>query len=301
MKSNTITKENKSYHTTFIAIDFETATSGECIQICQVGITVVENGKVKDSFSRLVQPYMNKYDSFLSGIHGINELMTKNAPTFRELWVNELSVYFNDSVIVAHNASFDNRVLRDNIEFYGIDYDVPAFEDTYKLFKASVETICRYLNIDYSEHHSAGFDSRISAELYLAASNLGDFADGIDPTDLQVYRKSIKKEENGLYSAKKIKKEYRVKSLENADKNSKFYDKIVVITGDFPIMRNELAQKLHSDGAKINTSISSKTDFVLIGSNPGPAKIKKIEELENNGWHGESIDYDSPILKKFYA
>ena len=40
---------------------------------------------------------------------------------------------------------------------------------------------------------------------------------------------------------------------------------------------------LRSYGADINTSISSKTDIVIVGQGAGPSKMRKIEELREKG------------------
>lgn len=53
---------------------------------------------------------------------------------------------------------------------------------------------------------------------------------------------------------------------------------------DFCYDRKELAVMLKDMGADINTSVSKKTDIVLVGSKPGPAKMKKIEDLINEGY-----------------
>lgn len=40
---------------------------------------------------------------------------------------------------------------------------------------------------------------------------------------------------------------------------------------------------LQSLGADINTSISKKTNIVVIGDGAGPSKLRKIEELRESG------------------
>lgn len=72
---------------------------------------------------------------------------------------------------------------------------------------------------------------------------------------------------------------------EVADKTTPFFQKRVVITGmiaTFP-EREQLAMLLRSYGADINTSISSKTDIVIVGQGAGPSKMRKIEELREKG------------------
>ena len=62
-----------------------------------------------------------------------------------------------------------------------------------------------------------------------------------------------------------------------------FYDKRIVITGDFPIFRQDLAKKVHDMGARITGSISALTDFVFVGENAGPSKMEKVSKLMASG------------------
>lgn len=65
------------------------------------------------------------------------------------------------------------------------------------------------------------------------------------------------------------------------DESHIFYSKNIVITGIFErIGRDELKDTLQKIGAKNQSSISSKTDFVLVGKNAGASKMKTIENLK---------------------
>ena len=60
--------------------------------------------------------------------------------------------------------------------------------------------------------------------------------------------------------------------------NTVFNDKTIVITGSLnDYSRNELKQKLENLGAKISSSVSKKTDYVIVGDNPGSKYNKAIE------------------------
>jgi DNA ligase (NAD+) len=62
------------------------------------------------------------------------------------------------------------------------------------------------------------------------------------------------------------------------DENSPFFEKTVVVTGSFiKYGRTELQELLRSKGAKVSSSVSKKTDFVLAGENPGSKLDKAIE------------------------
>ena len=63
------------------------------------------------------------------------------------------------------------------------------------------------------------------------------------------------------------------------DDSSKFSGKTIVITGSFTsFSRNELKEQLIVRGAKVTSSISTKTDFLISGEKPG-SKLSKAEEL----------------------
>lgn len=69
------------------------------------------------------------------------------------------------------------------------------------------------------------------------------------------------------------------KDLSNADPQSPFYNKKVVITGKFPIERYELALILKIKmGADIDTSIGKNTQILLVGDDPGTMKVAKALE-----------------------
>ena len=60
---------------------------------------------------------------------------------------------------------------------------------------------------------------------------------------------------------------------------SPFMNKTVVITGSLHnYTRTDIKEKLESLGAKVSSSVSKKTDFVLVGEEPG-SKFDKAMEL----------------------
>lgn len=70
-----------------------------------------------------------------------------------------------------------------------------------------------------------------------------------------------------------------------------FSGKIIVLTGDLQnYKRNELTQILENYGAKVTSSVSSKTNLVIVGENPG-SKFNKAKSL------GIQIMYEDELLK----
>lgn len=62
------------------------------------------------------------------------------------------------------------------------------------------------------------------------------------------------------------------------DKNHTFYNKTIVLTGTLSSPRDEISALLESKGAKIASSVSKKTDFVIYGDKAG-SKLEKAQSL----------------------
>lgn len=69
----------------FAAIDFETA-NGERSSVCSVGVVVVRDGEIADTFYSLIQPEPNYYTYWCSRVHGLTREDTEEAPVFSEVW-----------------------------------------------------------------------------------------------------------------------------------------------------------------------------------------------------------------------
>lgn len=266
----------------FVAIDFETATNNR--MACQVGIVVVENGEITKRICRLIRPPQNYYDQGPMRVHHITPDDTANEPTFKELWP-EISEYFCSTTLVAHNAVFDADVLYKNLSYYGIDITgIGDFICTCNLYgKRSLEDLCLAFKIPVDHHHDALFDAECCAKFLLNHIN------GVRPRYSLIPVR-------GSREQKTLKGNILVKDLENADPNNPFYNKKVVITGNFCISRDELAVKLKEMGADINTTVSKKTDFVLTGADPGPSKMDKVDKLVADGYPIRKV-FQNELLK----
>ncbi len=63
------------------------------------------------------------------------------------------------------------------------------------------------------------------------------------------------------------------------NKDSFLFGKKVVVTGTIPnLKRNEVKDYLEKFGAKITTSLSNATDFLIVGEKPSPNKVAKMPE-----------------------
>jgi DNA ligase (NAD+) len=71
-----------------------------------------------------------------------------------------------------------------------------------------------------------------------------------------------------------------LESKNNHQNSGKLANKILVITGTLPTLKRSEAQKLiESAGGKVNSSISSKIDYVVVGEDAG-SKLEKAQKLQ---------------------
>lgn len=271
----------------FIAIDFETATTSTKMP-CQVGIVVVKNGVITEKISRFIQPPGNRYSQRCIDVHGITPADTKEAPSFPEVW-KEIGKYFSANFIVAHNASFDIDVLRRVLDRYNMPFPIlMGVGCTYELSGLSLEKACSCYGVPLASHHDALSDATAAAELFLKYLN-GEFSfeeiqdEQSYPTNTAGYSKEWHE------THVKITGDLLKKDLSNADPNNPFYDKKVVITGIFWQERKELARIIKSMGADIDTSITARTKYVLVGEDAGPKKLETIAKLKEKGCPIECI------------
>lgn len=161
----------------FTAIDFETAHAAFP---CEIGLTRVVNGKITNTASWLIKPacfpYMNYYNQ---KVHGISAIDVADALTFEELWP-QLKPWMEDQVLVAHNASFDMKVLRSSLRYYDLANPHSEYFCSVALSRKiwadldsySLGSLCNYHNIHFC-HHRAGDDAVACAKIVLLALEYG--------------------------------------------------------------------------------------------------------------------------------
>ena len=87
------------------------------------------------------------------------------------------------------------------------------------------------------------------------------------------------KQENNLKLIEELKEKNVNMIYKGNQKGNKLLDINFVITGTLSISRNELKKTLEDLGANVVESVSSKTDYVIVGENPG-SKYDKAIKLE---------------------
>lgn len=87
------------------------------------------------------------------------------------------------------------------------------------------------------------------------------------------------KDDKNLKIIKKLEEAGLNFQYENEIKSNKFENKIFVLTGTLEnYTRNQLTEIIKEQGGRVSSSVSSNTDFVVAGDNPG-SKIQKAKNL----------------------
>ncbi|MFP3042223.1 3'-5' exonuclease [Treponema primitia] len=157
--------------TDFAAIDFETANQSPS-SVCAVGIIIVKDGKITDTYYSLIRPVPNYYLGwFTEEIHGISYADTIEARPFPEVWA-EITPKIAGLTLVAHNSQFDEGCLRAVHKAYEIPYPEYAFQCTCKASRRifgeklpdhKLPTVAKKCGFDLLNHHNALSDAEACA------------------------------------------------------------------------------------------------------------------------------------------
>lgn len=271
----------------FVAVDFETMTA-ELTSACAVGLVKVINCTIQKKFYSLIKPIPDLQNRTNTAIHGITPEMCADAPTFAELFPS-IASFIGDLPIVCHNRGTDINVLRCCMDHYGLlGVNTANNYCTFELTGQSLVACCAQYGINMGVHHDALDDATACAKVFLACQG------NIVST---VFKGGI-----AAAMASAAAKKYERSTLDPLadelvqNQDTPFFHAKVVITGTFSAYpnRNELGKHLQALGADMNTSISPRTNVVVMGQGAGPAKVKKIEDLRAKG-HDIRIIYEEEL------
>lgn len=158
-----------------LAIDFETANEQRSSP-CSVGLAWIEDGAVIRVEERLIRPRDMRFSRFNIAVHGIRPADVEDAAEFPEV-MEEFEADLSDTLVIAHNASFDMSVLRASYQLYGVTCPDIDYVCTLKMAKVVWRELASHrLNevsrhIDFSfKHHNAAEDAHACGEVALAAA-----------------------------------------------------------------------------------------------------------------------------------
>ncbi len=157
----------------YTAVDVETPNHRND-SLCSIGVVHMEYGSPVFEREFLVNPEAH-FDWMNITIHGITPDMVADAPAFPEVW-DQIKSYFEEGVVLAHNAGFDLGVICGTLERYGIEIPAIRYLCTCKMARRLIEkqefgnhrlnTLCEGLCIPLENHHNALCDAQACAYLF---------------------------------------------------------------------------------------------------------------------------------------
>ena len=163
---------NTEYKHLYAIIDIET-TGGQFNEegITEIAIYKFDGSEVVDQFISLVNPE-KPIQPFVVKLTGINNAMLRSAPKFFEVAKRIIEIT-EGCILVAHNTSFDYRILRCEFNRLGYDFVKPTLctvELSKKLIPEqpsySLGKLVRALGIPMSDRHRASGDALATVKLF---------------------------------------------------------------------------------------------------------------------------------------
>jgi DNA polymerase-3 subunit epsilon len=159
----------------FLAVDTETnGLNGPGCELTEVGAVLVGGGELHDRYESLVR-VRRPLSRGIQRFTGISQQMVDEAPESRAV-LERLAGLLEDRVLVAHNASFDRRVLRAAFEREGVLWPDPPVLCTVALARRfaplvrrrGLASLAASLGIDVEVSHRALPDAETCARVFCA-------------------------------------------------------------------------------------------------------------------------------------
>ena len=156
----------------YAIVDIET-TGGQFNEegITEIAIYKFDGHEIVDQFISLVNPE-KEIQPFVVKLTGINNAMLRSAPKFYEVAKRIIEIT-EGCILVAHNTSFDYRILRTEFNRLGYDFVKPTLctvELSKKLIPEqpsySLGKLVRALGIPMSDRHRASGDALATVKLF---------------------------------------------------------------------------------------------------------------------------------------
>jgi DNA polymerase III subunit epsilon len=160
----------------FVVIDFETTgfspTLGD--RITEVAAVRIDGNRISDRYQSLVNCGVT-ISPFITHYTGITQRMVDRAPPAKKV-IRELIRFLDNTPVVAHNASFDQRFFRSECQQSGLSEGDRQFICSMRLARRvyprltshGLEFLAKQLRISYRGNaHRAGVDAEVTANVMI--------------------------------------------------------------------------------------------------------------------------------------
>nr|WP_238595841.1 bifunctional DnaQ family exonuclease/ATP-dependent helicase [Streptococcus suis] len=144
----------------YAVVDLEATGTGADAKIIQIGIVLIENGEIIDSYATDINPY-ELLDDHIKNLTGITDQQLEQAPDFGQV-AGTIYDMIGDAIFVAHNVKFDANLLAEALFFEGYELLTPRV-DTVELAQLFFPTFDKYSLGNLAEHLDLGLDQAHTA------------------------------------------------------------------------------------------------------------------------------------------
>ena len=138
--------------------------------VCSVGVVIVRNGEIADSYYSLIRPEPEYYTYWNTRVHGLTLADTSRSPVFPAVW-QEIAPRIEGLTLVAHNKAFDESCLKAVFRMYGMDYPDYDFRCTLQASRRAIKglpdyqlhTVAAWCGYRLEQHHHALADAEACA------------------------------------------------------------------------------------------------------------------------------------------
>lgn len=236
----------------FVIVDVETTGFGRHDRVVEVAAITVDpsSGEVIAEYDTLVNP---ERDTGPVDIHGVTASMVEAAPSFDEI-AGALALRLDGAVLVAHNISFDSRMLSQEYDRLGVEFLPGSGFCTLRATSEKLANACSRYGVDLSDHHRALSDARATADLFrhVLDGSTGTSPIFLDSSNLEVDPRTLRREVGAGYARSDLARIASVAPYPSSDSAHLAYLDLLdwvlddlVITSD---ERREMLELAHSLG-----------------------------------------------------
>jgi len=168
-----INDHGQDFQDTYVVFDIETTGfNKETDSIIEIGAVKVQNEKIIDRFSHFVDPE-RPIPEHITRLTSITDDDVRGQGNIGKI-LPEFLTWVGDSVLVAHNASFDTGFIANkNAKLSGAPIDLTIVDTLelsrglYELKRYTLDSVARHLGVELKTHHRAVDDAECTAEIFL--------------------------------------------------------------------------------------------------------------------------------------
>lgn len=304
---NLMKNDQKIRESEFVVFDIETTGLEPAMnEIIEIGAVRIKNMKIADTFHKLIKP-KKAISNFTTNLTGITNQMLENEKSIEEILPEFLS-FIEGSILVAHNANFDYRFIREWVKKVYNEHFEQTYIDTVSLSKSlltlgsySLNKVVDALKLGDFEHHRAHEDAHVTALLFLRLIDKAKSKNVETLSDLQKLNKFIDyKRVHPTYMTILVKNKEGLKNLYKLVSNSHvkyFYKEPRILKSELSKMRNGLIVGSGGEEGEIFQAYlrgASHDEIVEMAKFYDYLEITPLDALES------SKNISSAQLKKIY-